>query len=159
SAIARSCSSRAGSARSATSPRSSTPIGPTSSSPSDPARARLSAIVVAFGKAPLLAECLERLRLALACVDGATGLVGGANDLPDGLDDALAGAVVVPGSRELGFAGGVAAGLARTRGDWVALVNDDCLLEERALVELLAAAHGEDVGSVAAQVRFAAHPD
>jgi GT2 family glycosyltransferase len=116
---------------------------------------RLSAIVVAFGKEQLLAECLDRLGRSLARVDGTTELVVVANDLAA----TPAGAVVVPGSRELGFAGGVAAGLAHARGEWVALVNDDCLLEEGALAELLAAAAGEDVGSVAAQVRFAARPE
>jgi GT2 family glycosyltransferase len=50
----------------------------------------------------------------------------------------------------------VAAGLADARGEWIALVNDDCTVEPDALAELLAAAEGHpNVGSVAAQVRFA----
>jgi GT2 family glycosyltransferase len=57
--------------------------------------------------------------------------------------------------RNLGFTGGVAAGLAGARGEWIALVNDDCTVEPDALAELLAAAECRpDVGSVAAQVRF-----
>jgi GT2 family glycosyltransferase len=101
---------------------------------------RLSAIVVAFGKEELLEACLASLEAALARVEGETELIVVVNDVDD----------------NLGFAGGVAAGLARARGDWIALVNDDCTLEPGALAALLAAAEGRpDVGSVAAQVRFA----
>src|SRR5205085_4131844 len=96
--------------------------------------------IVAFGKEELLETCLARVEAALARVDGETELIVVVNDLSD----------------NLGFAGGVAAGLARARGEWIALVNDDCALEPAALAELLAAAAGRpDVGSVAAQVRFA----
>ena len=101
---------------------------------------RLSAIVVAFGKEELLGGCLESLEAALARVDGETELIVVVNDA----------------ETNRGFAGGVAAGLADARGDWIALVNDDCTVEPDALTELLAAAEGKpDVGSVAAQVRFA----
>jgi len=101
---------------------------------------RLSAIVVAFGKEELLEACLASLEAALARVEGETELIVVVNDVDD----------------NLGFAGGVAAGLARARGDWIALVNDDCTLGPGALAALLAAAEGRpDVGSVAAQVRFA----
>jgi GT2 family glycosyltransferase len=101
---------------------------------------RLSAIVVAFGKEELLGACLESLESALARVDGETELIVVVNDH----------------ETNLGFAGGVAAGLADARGEWIALVNDDCTVEPDTLSELLAAAEGApDVGSVAAQVRFA----
>jgi GT2 family glycosyltransferase len=101
---------------------------------------RLSAIVVAFGKEELLETCLSSVEAALAQVEGETELVVVVNDP----------------SANRGFAGGVAEGLATARGEWIALVNDDCTLEPEALAELLAAAEGRaDVGSVAAQVRFA----
>jgi GT2 family glycosyltransferase len=101
---------------------------------------RLSAIVVAYGKEELLGGCLESLEAALARVDGETELIVVVND----------------DETNLGFAGGVAAGLADAHGEWIALVNDDCTVEPDALTELLAAAAGRpDVGSVAAQVRFA----
>ena len=100
---------------------------------------RLSAIVVAFGKEELLGACLASVEAALARVDGTTELI-----------------VVDNHGTNRGFAGGVAAGLATARGEWIALVNDDCTLAPDALAELLAAADGRpDVGSVAAQVRFA----
>ena len=101
---------------------------------------RLSAIVVAFEKEELLAGCLDSVEAALARVEGETELIVVVNDR----------------GTNLGFAGGVARGLAGARGDWIALVNDDCTVEPDALTELLAAAEGRpDVGSVAAQVRFA----
>jgi GT2 family glycosyltransferase len=101
---------------------------------------RLSAIVVAYGKEELREACVASLEAALARVDGETELIVVVNDP----------------AANLGFAGGVAAGLADARGEWIALVNDDCTVEPDALGELLAAAEGRpDVGSVAAQVRFA----
>jgi GT2 family glycosyltransferase len=100
---------------------------------------RLSAIVVAFGKEELRAECLASLEAALAHVDGETELILVVND----------------DETNLGFTGGVTAGLVGARGEWIALVNDDCTVEPDALAELLAAAECRpDVGSVAAQVRF-----
>jgi GT2 family glycosyltransferase len=101
---------------------------------------RISAIVIAFGKEELLESCLESLEAALARVEGETELI----------------VVVNNDETNLGFAGGVAAALPDARGEWIALVNDDCTVEPDALAELLAAAEGRpDVGSVAAQVRFA----
>jgi len=100
---------------------------------------RLSAIVVAFGKEELRAECLASLEAALARVDGETELILVVNDA----------------ETNLGFTGGVTAGLAGARGEWIALVNDDCTVEPDALAELLASAECRpDVGSVAAQVLF-----
>jgi GT2 family glycosyltransferase len=100
---------------------------------------RLSAIVVAFGKEELREACLASLEAALARVDGETELIVVVNDA----------------RRNLGFTGGVAAGLAGARGEWIVLVNDDCRVEPDALAELLAAAERRPhVGSVAAQVRF-----
>jgi GT2 family glycosyltransferase len=121
---------------------------------------KLSAIIVAFGKEPLLDACLSSLEQALARVDGQTELIVVVNDLSAGARERLharAPAVtMVDGSRDLGFAGGVAAGLTIARGEWIALVNDDCTLEPDALDVLLSVGECHpDVGSVAAQIRFA----
>jgi GT2 family glycosyltransferase len=121
---------------------------------------RLSAIVVAFGKEALLEACLSSLEGALANVDGPAELVVVVNDLRASARERLLArepaAVIVDGSRELGFAGGVAAALEVARGEWIALVNDDCTLDPHALRELLDAGDRHpEVGSVAAQVRFA----
>jgi GT2 family glycosyltransferase len=137
--------------------------GPTSSSRSDPPVRQLSAIVVAFGKERLLAECLVRLEGALERVAGPTELVVVVNALSAEMTADLRSrpdTITVTGSPGLGFAGGVAAGLAAVDGEWIALVNDDCLVEEQTFAELLLAAEsGDDIGSVAAQVRFAGRPD
>jgi GT2 family glycosyltransferase len=118
---------------------------------------RLSAIVVAYGKETLVERCLSQLESALERVEGGTELIVvtnglGAPQLPDR-------ALLVPGAPNLGFAGGVAAGLELARGDWIALVNDDCLVDADALLELLSAGETrKDIGSVAAQVVFADNP-
>jgi GT2 family glycosyltransferase len=124
---------------------------------------QLSAIVVAFGKERMLAECLSRLERALERVGGPTELVVVVNALSADMTEDVRrrpNVITLTGAPGLGFAGGVAAGVAAGSGEWIALVNDDCLLEPQALAELLLAATGNaDVGSVAAQVRFAERPD
>jgi GT2 family glycosyltransferase len=118
---------------------------------------RLSALVVAFRKEELLQACLASVDDALARVDGETELVVVLNDGSAATRARLATTVTVEGDPGLGFAGAVASGLAAARGEWIALVNDDCSLHPDALAELLdAGSRDPGVGSVAAQVLFAA---
>lgn len=121
---------------------------------------RISAIVVAFGKEALLDACLRSLDAALANIDGPTELIVVLNRFStEGrrqLERSARDYVLVDPGRNLGFAGGVMAGLERARGEWVALVNDDCVVEPEGVAEMLRAGEqGEDIGSVAAQIRFA----
>jgi len=124
---------------------------------------RLSAIVVAFGKEALLEDCLSALGEALAHVDGETELIVVLNDVSEAVRERVhrrvPRVVTVEGSPSLGFAAGVAAGLSRAQGEWIALVNDDCVLAPDALDEMLATGERHpDAGSVAAQIRFAGKP-
>jgi len=119
----------------------------------------VSAVVLAFGKEELLCECLSALKSALDRVPSESELIVVANQLGDHAGIAPSARVLNPG-RNLGFSGGVAAALGEARGDWIALVNDDCIVEADALAELLVTGQqADDVGSVAAQVRFAIRPD
>jgi GT2 family glycosyltransferase len=125
---------------------------------------RVSAIVLAFGKEALLDACLRSLRAALARIEAPTELIIVVNRLSaEGrrqLERSTRDQVVVDPGRNLGFAGGVVAGLERARGDWIALVNDDCVVEPGALAAMLEAGEQSDeIGSVAAQVRFAERSD
>lgn len=117
-------------------------------------------IVVAYGKQTLLAECLQSLDVALDAVEGSTELIVVLNDATSATRRELEGAarerVLVDPGRNLGFAGGVMAGIERAQGEWIALVNDDCIVAPPALAELLAAGDASpDIGSVAATVVFA----
>jgi GT2 family glycosyltransferase len=124
---------------------------------------QLSAVVVAYGSEELLRESLGALRIALGAVNGRTELLVVLNrasarsraELEQTTDVVL----IEPG-RNLGFAGGVNSAITRSTGDWIALVNDDCTATPTALAEMLAAGEAAaDIGSVAAQVRFADRPD
>jgi GT2 family glycosyltransferase len=130
----------------------------------------VSAIVVTRRGGPLLDACLAALRTALAPLDAEIlvvdnsdgGLTGEGAPMVDDGDRGLAaeGARVLPQGRNLGFAGGVAAGLEAAAGDWVLLVNDDAELEPGAAVALLGAAGAvAEVGSACGQVRFHARRD
>lgn len=101
-----------------------------------------SAVVPTLGRSSLLVPALEALRrdggerLEIVIVDQAQEPVA----LPPG----LANRVVRPG-RNLGFAGGANAGIAAATGEYIALVNDDVLVEPGwlgALEEALAADPG-----------------
>ena len=119
----------------------------------------VSAIVVAYAKGDLLERCLTRLERALAAVDGETELIVVVNEMPSPIPPAFERAVVVAGGRALGFAGGVTAGLAVARGRWIALVNDDCMIEADSIAALVDVGEAdEQVGSVAARVLFADRP-
>jgi GT2 family glycosyltransferase len=65
-------------------------------------------------------------------------------------------AVLVELPRNLGFAAAAVEAIRRSSGDWIALVNNDVIVEPDAIAELLAAgSSSSDVGSIAAQMRFA----
>jgi GT2 family glycosyltransferase len=117
----------------------------------------VSGIVVAYGDEGMLGRCLRSLDAALGRVDGETELIVVLNRPIDPERCPLAGPwIVVEQPENVGFAGGVAAGLARAAGDWIAVVNDDCVVEEDAVTAMLAAAAARaDVGAVAPRVLFA----
>jgi GT2 family glycosyltransferase len=121
----------------------------------------VSAIVVAYAEDEAVARCLRSVELALAEVAGETELIVVLNRPVDRSRHAFRDSwIVVEPGRNLGFTGGVSAGLARARGQWVALVNDDSIVEANAIAELLSAGEAsDDVGSVAAQIRFASRVD
>jgi GT2 family glycosyltransferase len=117
----------------------------------------LSAIVVAYADEEFVARCLSSVERALAEVDGRSEAILVLNRPMEDLRREISGSwtLVEPG-RNLGFAAGVTAGLSRAHGEWVALVNDDCVVEPSAIAEMVAAgAEGDDIGSVAAQILFA----
>jgi GT2 family glycosyltransferase len=128
----------------------------------------VSAIVVTQHGGPLLDACLASLRVALAAID-ADPPRGSPGDPPateilvvDNSTDGVAaeGARALRQGRNVGFAGGVAAGLAEAAGEWVLLVNDDAELEPGAAAALLEAGRAEPkAGSVCGQVRFHARRD
>jgi GT2 family glycosyltransferase len=126
----------------------------------------VSAIVVTQRGGPLLDACLRTLGTALAPLDAEMIVV-------DNSEGGLAAAIradgeggrsadrlrVLPQGRNLGFAGGVVAGLEAAAGEWILLVNDDAELEPGAAVALVGAAGAAAVGSACGQVRFHARRD
>ena len=125
---------------------------------------RLSAIVVNFRRPELLRACLRSLVPALERVEGETELVVVDNGSADGSSDLVRAefpdAILVALASNRGFGGGVNAGLERSSGEFVLLLNNDATVEPEAVAELLGVAeNAADVGSVAAQMRFADRPD
>ena len=124
---------------------------------------RVSAIVVNHRRPDLTRQCLAALATALERVPGGGEVVVVDNGSGDGSADAIRAAApaaeLVELPRNVGFAAAAAIGIRRSRGDWVLLVNNDVLVEPSAVAELVAVGEfAPDIGSVAAQMRFASDP-
>ncbi|MGN6372010.1 MAG: glycosyltransferase family 2 protein [Solirubrobacteraceae bacterium] len=121
----------------------------------------ISIVVVAYRQREALAECLRSCSQAAKEIPGGAELIVVDNGgLADFVRDRAPSAQLIEPKRNLGFAGGVNAALARARGRWVALVNDDARIAPDSLRHLLEA--GEEhkrMGAVAAQIRFHADPE
>lgn len=122
----------------------------------------ISVIVVNHRARALLLECLAHVDAASAGLESELIVVENASD---GETAALVrerhpGATVIEERENTGFAPAVARAIAVSRGEWIALVNNDANLDPGALRALLAAGEADPrAGAVAAQVRFTARPD
>lgn len=123
----------------------------------------LSAVVVNYRRRELLDACLLSLREALAALDTGSETIVVDNGSDDGSVELVRerhpSAHLLALSHNVGFAGAVNRALARSSGAWVLVLNNDATIEPEAVVQLLRAGQtSADVGSVAAQLRFAAPP-
>ena len=91
----------------------------------------VSAIVVTQRGGPLLGACLAALRAAVSPLDAEILVV---DNSIEGV--AAPGVRVLPQGRNVGFAGGVVAGIEAAAGEWILLVNDDAELEPGATTAL-----------------------
>jgi GT2 family glycosyltransferase len=116
-------------------------------------------IVPTLGRSPLLAECLRALRAEAGAGAAATAELilvaqgAGAGEPGPGVGSAVSGGLVdrrLDLPRAIGFAGAVNLGIAATRAPFVAVVNDDAVVEPGWLAALLAALEAEP-RAVAAQ--------
>ena len=108
----------------------------------------VSAVVPTLGASPLLVRCLEALRR-----EGAEIVVVDQGPVPSAIPAHLADRVVRPG-RNLGFAAGTNAGIAEARGEWIAMVNDDALVEPGWAPALIAALEADPKAAAAQGVNL-----
>lgn len=121
---------------------------------------RVSAVVVNLDQREKLLECLRSLETALEAVEGETEALVVDNGSADGSVEAIQeehpGVAVLETGLNLGFSRAAMEGVRATTGEWVLMLNNDATLDRDAVVEMLRATEGRpDVGSVAAQLRFA----
>ena len=121
-----------------------------------PAAPEITAVVPTVGRSPWLAACLRALRrqadaaaLEILVVDQAPQPLA----LPPGLADR-----VLRPERNLGFAGGTNLGLAAARGELLATVNDDAVLDPGWLAALTAALHADPCAAAAQGINILAGP-
>jgi len=123
----------------------------------------VSVLIVTYRRRRLLDECLMSLERALARIPEKTEVIvvdnGSQDETRLWMNNRLPSAHVIEIAENVGFTRALMIGIRRTRGRWIALLNDDTTVEEGALKALVDA--GESlgtVGSVAAQMRFADRP-
>jgi GT2 family glycosyltransferase len=128
----------------------------------------VSVVVVAYRQREPRVECLAAIEAASRALepDGGDGgtvelIVVDNGGLAELVQEHSPHARVLRSAGNIGFAAAAQAGIEAAGGEWVALVNDDATLDPGALAALLAAGRdgGDQIGSVAAQIRFQGRPD
>src|SRR5262245_58881557 len=103
----------------------------------------VSAIVVNYQRPLLTRACLLALRDALTRLDAPSEIVlvdnGSHDESIEVTRQAVPEATVVELPENRGFPAGASAGIRRSRGEWVALINNDVVVEPGAVAEMLAA--------------------
>ena len=102
--------------------------------------APLTLVVPTLGRSPLLADCLRALRGEAEAAGAAIVLVEQGSGVPEAVAALADRRVRVPAP--LGFAAAVNLGLAAGHGPWVAVVNDDAVVDPGWLAALEAALEG-----------------
>ena len=125
--------------------------------------ATVSAIVVNYQRPGLTLACVRSLGAALAEIEGGSELIVIDNGSGDGSAERLerdGGVDVMELPENVGFAAAMQAGLERSRGRWIFMLNNDATVEPKGVAELLEIGERDRaIGSVAAQMRFAQAPD
>ncbi|HYP47311.1 MAG TPA: glycosyltransferase, partial [Thermoleophilaceae bacterium] len=129
-----------------------------------PTGVAVSTIIINHERRDLLQQCLSSLEVAMARVGEETEVVvvdnGSGDDSVELVRERFPAVKLVELKSNEGFAGGMAAGIAAARGQWLAVFNNDTTIEPDAVSRLLAAARSQPrVGAVAAQMRFADRRD
>jgi GT2 family glycosyltransferase len=126
------------------------------------AEPQLSVVIPTYRRFDLLEGCLASVRRALASLETPEVIVvvdGCADEAANRVRDLDPEADVVPLPERVGFTQAVSNGLSRCSGDWIALLNDDVVVEPDSLRVLLETGlSAPDIGSVAPQVRFFDRP-
>jgi GT2 family glycosyltransferase len=120
---------------------------------------KITAVVVAYGAEPWLEQAVHA---ALASQDAVVDVVLVDNGCTDDAVERLRGTIgvtVVNDGANIGFTGGCNLGARHARGDYLALVNPDAILEAPALGLLAAVAGRREVGLATASVRLADRPE
>ncbi len=119
---------------------------------------RVTAIVLAYGDQPYLLDVVDAL-LASRGVDVDVVLVDNGCTAPDldRLGDRAAVRILRPG-HNTGFTGGCNLGAQAARGDLLAFINSDAVVEPDALAALASVAIRPEVGIASASLRLASDP-
>lgn len=123
----------------------------------------VSVVVVNHRRRELLAACLQSLQVALHELEEGSEAIVVDNGSYDGsvelVRERYPGVELIALPENVGFGAAVSRAVVCSSGEWVLLVNNDATIAPDAVVQLLRAGRtADDVGSVAAQMRFAAPP-
>jgi GT2 family glycosyltransferase len=130
----------------------------------EPVVPALSVVVTTHSRRDLLGDCLTSVRQATSRVAETVEVLvvddGRQSAIDELIAEAFPEAALLTTAGNIGFAGAAMEGIRHTRGDWIALLNDDVTAEPDMFTSMLEAATlAPGVGSVAPQLRFADRPD
>jgi GT2 family glycosyltransferase len=125
---------------------------------------QLSVVIPTRSQRALLVECLQSLEPARRRLGEPSEIVvvddGSEDDTAEVVRSQFPEVVLIENASNQGFPAAVNEGIRRAGGDWVLLLNTDTTVHDEALVQLLdCAGKADDIGSVAAQMRFADAPE
>jgi GT2 family glycosyltransferase len=123
----------------------------------------LSVVLTTYSRRDLLAECLDSARQAVGSLSERVEVLvvddGRQSGIAELLESRFPAASLLTTPGNTGFAAAAMEGIRQTRGEWIALLNDDVTVERDTFAWMLQAARSApDIGSVATQMRFADRP-
>lgn len=124
----------------------------------------MTVVIPNYRRPDLVKTCLESLLAAVEATDEEIQVVvvddGSGDDSAEQIGAAFPQVELVALPENRGYPGAINAGVAVSRGEWVFTLNNDTTVEPDVLSELLAVARSrDDVGTLAAQQRFADDAD
>ncbi len=125
----------------------------------NPAAPRVTAVVLAYGAEPWLAEAVDSI---LSSTGVAVDVVLVDNGADPGSIDAAGdrpGLRLLRPGENLGYTGGCALGAAEATGEYLAFVNSDAIVAPDALAKIVAVAGEPGVGAAMGSIRLADQPD
>lgn len=118
----------------------------------------VSVVVLAYLADPWLRNCVEAVLASEKVIADVVLVDNGCTSDDVGILERLDGVTVVRPGRNLGFAGGCNVGAEQAKGEFIALVNGDAIVEPTTLARLVEEVNQPGIGIAGASIRLSSDP-